>query len=252
MPAGRRRRGRPSRNATASARSRTSGLAVTTTVVRPAAPAWSRAAILASVCASTALVGSTRIEDLRVGEQARGRARAAGVGRRRTSAPRSSTSSSSPSGSASRTSSAAATETAARMSASVAPPQGSSTVRSVPENSIGSGSPTRMRRRTASSGSSRSGTPPSVAPAASGEAAEPVRERRRLVRVRRDDARQRPGLDHEAGVGVGERRAGRRLGDGCLRVCHRGLDREDVQHPPRADDARASPCPPPRPRCAAG
>ena len=58
-----------SRYATVSARSRTSGLAVMTTVVKPARAACSRSAIRASVWASTALVGSTRTRISGVGEQ---------------------------------------------------------------------------------------------------------------------------------------------------------------------------------------
>ncbi len=101
----------PRTRTTLSAWSSTSGLVAAITVVRPARASRSRRAILASVWASTALVGSTRTSTSASASSARAR-----TSRCRwppeNDRPRSSTSASSPSGSASRTSSAFATEIA--------------------------------------------------------------------------------------------------------------------------------------------
>ena len=95
----------PSNRTTRSARSSTSGLVVTITVVLPARASRSRSAIRASVCASTALVGSTRTSVSASESSAR-----ASTSRCRwppeNERPRSSTGASSPSGSGSSTSSA--------------------------------------------------------------------------------------------------------------------------------------------------
>ena len=102
---------RPARKTTWSARSRMSGLADITTVVRPARASVSRAAMRASVWASTALVGSTSTSVSASVSSAR-------VSARRcrwppeNARPRSSTSLSRPSGSASSTSSPLATDSA--------------------------------------------------------------------------------------------------------------------------------------------
>src|SRR5581483_9657544 len=155
---------RPSWSSTTrSARSSTSGLVVTTAVVRPARASRSRLAIRASVCASTALVGSTSTRISASLSSARASTR-----RWRwppeNERPRSSTSPSRPPGSAATMSSAFATATAARSSSSdAARGHGSSSARSLPANRIGSGSLTTIRRLSTATGSASSRTPPSVA-----------------------------------------------------------------------------------------
>ena len=192
----RRRRGRPRRRTTRSARSSTSGLVVTTTVVRPARASRRRAAIRASVCASTALVGSTSTSSSASASSAR-----TSTSRWRwppeNERPRSSTRASSPSGSASSTSSAFATATRLEHRAVAARPHGSSSPRSGPEKRTGSASLTTIGGVRPSSGRSARRTPPSVTPPSSTKRPEPVGERGSLVRLRRDERREQAGLDDE-------------------------------------------------------
>ena len=137
-PARRRARGRPG--------PAPAGCVEQTTVVRPRRAAPSRSAIRASVCASTALVGSTRIERSPDRRPAHGPAAAAAAGRRRSSRPRSATTLSRPSGSASTMSSAAAAAQRGRRPGR-SPPDPDPTA-AAPENSRASLSATRIRSRT--------------------------------------------------------------------------------------------------------
>ena len=67
------------------------------------------------------------------------------------------------------------------------------------------------------------------------EAAEPIGERARLVRVGGDEAGQAAGLDREPGVGIDQRDTYRRLRQRLAGVLDRPLDREDAQHLAGAD-----------------
>ena len=148
--------------ATSSAWSSMSGLAVVTTVVRPSRCRRSRSAIRASVCASTADVGSTST-------RMSGSVTSARVSTSRcrwppeNDRPRSSTSVSSPSSSASITSSADAVAIAVSRSSSLAVPRTSSSSRSGPLNKVALLSLTTIARRTKSRSRSDRDTPPSSA-----------------------------------------------------------------------------------------
>ena len=189
----------------------------------------------ASVCASTALVGSTRTSTSASAISARASTRRWRCPPEKPR-PRSSTCASSPSGSASSTSSAFATPTAARTRSSSAPRHGSSSRRREPEKSIGSVSLTTIRRRTTSTGRSTRRTPPSVTPGSS------TRRPRRSASAAASSgtgdttAVTSARLHDEPARGVGEQRARRRLGRRLVRLAHRPLDREDGEHPPRADE----------------
>ena len=180
-----------------SAWSSTSGLVVTTTVVTPARKRCSWRAMRASVWASTALVGST---STRISASARS-------ARARTSRcrwppenerPRSSTSRRGPSGARSARPPRRRTSIAAEISSSVARAQGSSSLRSVPEKISGSGSLTRIRRRTTSSGRRSSGDVAEQDAGVVDQPPEPVGERARLVRRGGDEAGHAARRDGEA------------------------------------------------------
>ena len=194
---------RPSRtNATWSTASSSSGLVVVTTVVRPARCARSRAAIRASVWASTALVGSTSTRISGSAASARAstsRCRwppendAAALGDRRCRGP---------SGSASRMSSAdAVCERRARRRR--APRDVEPVAAAGPENSaragVGDHDPARGRRARRSA---VSGTPPSAtSSSASAPAGRAGRRARRTPRAGRDtSAVSRPGADPQPGA----------------------------------------------------
>ena len=178
-----------------------------------------RRAMRASVCASTALVGSTSTRISGSTSSAR-----ASASRWRwppeNDRPRSSTCASSPSGSASSTSSAFAVAIARAASASPSVgPHGSSCCRREPEKSIGSVSLTTIRRRTVASGRSTSRHAAERDVAVVDEAAEPVGERRRLGRVGGDDARQqRPAPTTDARALVDERHTRRAARRGVCRL----------------------------------
>ena len=191
----------------------------------------------ASVCASTALVGSTSTSVSASESSAR-----ASTSRCRwppeNERPRSSTGASSPSGSGSSTSSALAIAIASQIRSSwpFAWPHGSSSWRSVPAKSTGSASLTTMRRRTVSTGRSARRTSPSTTPSSSPK--RPSRSAIALVSAGSAETRQTssPGWTTRLRARVGQRHAGGRLGRGRLGVVDVPLDREHVQHPARADE----------------
>ena len=202
----------------------------------------SRRAIRASVCASTALVGSTRTRISASASSAR-----ASTSRCRwppeSERPRSSTWPSEPF--RQRVEHVLRVRDRDRREHAARPrrgPTGRARPRSGPEKSIGSVSlttiaaPHRLERA-----ASRAGTPPSSDAVVVDEAAEPVGDARRLRRGSAETtAREQPGLDHEAGARV--RRAvrpaaARRTGAPGSATC--GSIRRIVQHPLRADVARA-------------
>ena len=205
----------PSRRKTTwSAWSSSSGLADMTTVVRPARAAVSRPAMRASVCASTALVGSTSTSVSAPVSSARVRARRWRWPPEK-ARPRSSTSLSRPPGSASSTSSPLATERASRIEASSWSPHGSSSSRSVPVKSRGSVSETTIRRRTVRQGGvgearpvePHVGLPGPKRPSRSASAAD-------SSGTRRHDDGEATRLDRDAAARVVERGPGR-VGSGC-------------------------------------
>ena len=250
----------PSRKATSSHCSSSSGLVVITTVVRPARAARSRSAIRASVCASTALVGSSSTRTsgsatsarastsrwrwppekrpaalLDLGVQAVRAARRGRPRRRRSRAPSSSAASS-----------------------PAACPSGSSSSRSVPdeqprvlvadEHAAGGPSSTGQRRPAAP----RRGSPASTSVGVD-VPAEPVGQRGRLLghrgRRRRPAGRRattRP-LVRVDQVGRPLRLRRRRRGLGAAAAAAAG---PRPPGPPRP--SRWSPCRRPRSRCAAG
>ncbi len=207
-----------------------------TTVVRPARASRSRSAMRASVCASTALVGSTRISTSGSRDQCSGqrdRWRCPPENDR----PRSSTSPSSPSGSASRTSVAAAARPRGEHLV-----VGQIAVRSrgrradVPVNSRGSVSLTTIRRRTSSSGRSARRDAPEADAVVVDEPTQPVGHGHRLRGVRGDQRGDEPGADDKSRTDVDERATGGRRGELVVRIGDVAVDGEQVEDPARADD----------------
>ncbi len=183
----------------------------------------------ASVWASTALVGSTSTRISAFASSARtstSRCRCPPENER----PRSSTISSRPAGSATRTSSAAATSIAVVISSSLARDHGSSSLRSVPEKISGSGSLTRIRRRTTSSGSRSSGVSPSITPQSSTR--RPSRSASALVSSGEAETRQvrLPGSIVRPESGSTSGTPGGRLGQRLGGILDRALDGEHAQH----------------------
>ena len=122
------------------------------------------------------------------------------------------------------------------ISSSLARAHGSSSLRSVPEKISGSGSLTRIRRRTTSSGSRSSGVSPSITPQSS--TSRPSRSASALVSSGEAETRhvRLPGSIVRPGVGVDERHAGRRLGQRVGGILDRALDGEHAQHPAGPDE----------------
>ncbi len=223
----------PSTRTTSSTTSSTSGLAVTSTVVRPRRASASRDAMRASVWASTALVGSTSTSTSASVSSARARAtrcRCPPDSER----PFSGRSPSSPPGTESRTSPASATCIACSSSARDARSRTSSSSASRPVNRCGVDSATTTRSRTSARRSSaQQGPAPAHAPQPLGQhrvAAEPSEARGdpgRLVRVLRHQRDESAGAHDEPALVVDERLA---------TVCGRGVDRvpgrrgRDAQH----------------------
>ena len=205
---------RPSRRcATVSARPSSSGDVVSTTVVRPARAARSRSAMRASVCASTAEVGS-RGSAPRARRAGPGPGGPAGAGRRRACGPGCRSGVSSPSRQR-------VDDVLGRRGAQRRPDLASSPhagpgcrriSRSVPANRYESWSATRMRARTSSSAiaGQRHAAPGHVADARSGRAGRPARSPRPGRRRRRRAAGPRGTVSPVAGiVEVGAGRVGR-------------------------------------------